>query len=67
MANDKYLQSIAEQKELIRMYESVIEELREQMKVEKQAKQELQNSLAVMKKNLKWLETKALSHQASNK
>lgn len=45
--------AIEEEKELIGMYESVIEEVKGQLKVEKQAKGDLQRRVAVLKKQLK--------------
>ena len=45
------------------MYESVIEELRGQLKVEKEERSELQKKLLVAKKTLKNVETKSSSQQ----
>jgi uncharacterized coiled-coil protein SlyX len=47
------------------MYESVIEELKGQFKIEKQAKLELQRKLAILKKNLKTVQSKATSQQSN--
>jgi len=45
------------------MYESVIEELRGQLKVEKEERSELQKKVLISKKTLKSVETKASSQQ----
>jgi len=49
------------------MYESVIEELKCQLKIEKQAKTELQKKVAIAKKTLKSTESKANTHQSQTK
>ena len=45
------------------MYESVIEELRGQLKVEKEERSELQKKVLISKKTLKNVEAKANSQQ----
>lgn len=49
------------------MYECVIEEVRGQLKLEKQAKQDLQKKLTIMKKSMKSLEIRVTSQEASNR
>lgn len=49
------------------MYESVIEELKGQLKLEKQAKADLQKKVAVLKKTLKSTESKANSQQSNTR
>ena len=49
------------------MYESVIEELKGQLKIEKQAKIDLQKKVTILKKTLKSAESKANSQESNTR
>jgi hypothetical protein len=58
--------SIQEEKELIGMYQAVIEEVKDQLRLEKQEKSELARALALLKKTEQTTRDRAISQQASN-
>lgn len=58
--------SIHEEKELIGMYQTVIEEVKDQLRLEKQEKSELARALAHLRKTEQAARDRVISQQASN-